>query len=240
MHSVQRSPEPGFFAGIRAANAQWDDLDGFNRRRIRDALAQDFGQICAYCERPCQFPAAEKPDEESIDHFRPRSRFPGQWLDWLNLVYACRRCNQRKGDSWPGCDDALINRMLAAEDSRYMPVSEYVNPNATDGKRPAGDFFSFDVTSGEIAPSDKIGSEDWSIARRTIRDIDLNDSIQADNDPGNLHNLRRYRLYLMIEALMAASEDPNLTNRIISDSLSPRSPFSSYIAAYVNSPFFSP
>lgn len=121
-----------------------------------------------------------------------------------------------------------------------MPVSEYVNPNATDGKRPAGDFFSCDVTSGEIAPSDKIGSEDWSIARRTIRDIDLNDSILGDNDPGNLRNLRRYRLYLMIEALMAASGDSNLTNLIISDSLSPRSPFSSYIAAYVNSPLFSP
>lgn len=239
MHSVQRSSEPGFFADIRAANTQWDDLDGFNRRRIRDALAQDFGQICAYCERPCQLPAAEKPDAESIDHFRPRSRFPSQWLDSLNLVYACRRCNQRKGDSWPGYDDALINKMIAAEDSRYMPVSEYVNPNAADDKRPAGDFFSFDVTSGEIAPSGKIGSEDWSIARRTIWDIDLNDSL-GDNDPGNLRHLRRYRLYLMIEALMAASGDPNLTNQIISDSLSPHSPFSAYIAAYVNSPLFSP
>ena len=130
--------------------------------------------------------------------------------------------------------------MLAAEDARYTPVSEYVNPNAGDNKRPAGNFFSFDVTSGEIVPSDKIGSEDWSIARRTISDIDLNDSILADNDPGNLRNLRRYRLYLMIEALMAASGDSNLTNLIISDSLSPRSPFSSYIAAYVNSPLFSP
>lgn len=241
MHSVQRSPEPEFFPDIRAAKSRWGELDDYSRIRIRDALAWDFGRICAYCERPCQSPTrAEKPDEESIDHFKPRRHFSDQWLDWLNLIYACRRCNQRKSDSWPGHDDALTNRLLAAEDPRYTPVSEYVDPNAANNKRPARDFFSFDISSGEIAPSDNISSEEWSIARRTISDIDLNDISLGDNDPGNLRQLRRYRLYLMIEALIAASGDLNLTNRIISESLSPHSPFSAYVAAYINSPQFAP
>ena len=241
MHSVQRSPEPRFFADIRATKTRWDDLEPSDRGRIRDALARDFGRVCAYCERPCQSPTkSEKPDEESIDHFKPRHHFSGQWLDWLNLIYACRRCNQRKGDSWPGYDDALINSLLAAEDPRYTPVSEYVNPDAANNKRPARDFFSFDLSSGEIAPSDKISSEEWSIARRTISDIDLNDNDLADNDPNNLRQMRRYRLYLMLEALIAASGDPNSTNRILSESLSPHSPFSAYLAAYVNSPRFAP
>ena len=239
LHSVQRSPEPGFFAAIRAAKTRWDDLEPSDRRRIRDALVRDFGPICAYCERPCQSPTrAEKPDEESIDHFNPRRHFSDQWLDWLNLIYACRRCNQRKSDSWPGHDDELTNRLLAAEDPRYTPVSEYVDPNAANNKHPARDFFSFDISSGEIVLSDNISSEEWSIARRTISDIDLNDISLGDNDPGNLRQLRRYRLYLMIEALIAASGDLNLTNRIISESLSPHSPFSAYVAAYVNSPQF--
>ena len=235
MHSVQRSPEPGFFAAIRAAKTRWDELDSADRRRIRDALVRDFGPICAYCERPCQPPtSAKKPDDESIDHFKPRSRFPGQWLDWHNLVYACRRCNQRKENNWPGYDDALTNRWLAAEDPRYTPVSEYVNPNTSDDRRPAQDFFSFDTISGEIAPSDNISPQEWSIARRTIRDIDLND------DLGDLSKLRRNWLNLILEALAKVAEDPNSTNQIIAKSLSPHSPFSAYVAAYVNSPQFAP
>ena len=244
MHSVQRSPKPGFFAAIRAAKTRWDELDSTDRRRIRDALVRDFGPICAYCERPCQPPTrAKKPDEESIDHFKPRSRFLGEWIDWLNLVYACRRCNQRKWNKWPGYDDALINSFLTAEDPRYTPVSEYVNPNAAADRRPARDFFSFDTSSGKIAPSDKIGSEkrseEWSIARRTIWDIDLNDEL-GDYGRGNLCNLRQDWLDSILEKLMAACGDPNLTNHIISAYLSPHSPFSAYVAAYLNSPQFAP
>ena len=131
MRSVERSPEPDFFDDLRAAYTRWEDLDGGDRQHIRDALVRDFGTVCAYCEQPCQSPTQyEEPHDESVDHFRPRHRFPNQWLDWLNLVYACRRCNQAKGRNWPGFDDALVNQLLAGEDHRYVPVSEYVNPSA--------------------------------------------------------------------------------------------------------------
>ena len=87
VHAVRRSPEPRLVAELRAANIRWEDLDGASRRRIRDALAEDFGPICAYCERPCQSPMGsdDLSSEASIDHFRPRSGFPDLWLDWLNL-----------------------------------------------------------------------------------------------------------------------------------------------------------
>ena len=109
MHLVQRSPEPAFFAVLRAAHTQWNDLDGGNRKQIRDALVADFGPICAYCEQPCQTPtrSGDSFNEETIDHFRPRHWFPHLWLDWPNLIYACHRCNQAKGGSWPGYDDQL-------------------------------------------------------------------------------------------------------------------------------------
>ena len=98
LHSVPRSPEPEFLAELRSAYTNWDDLDGGDRRRIRDALARDFGLVCAYCEQFCQ-PTQSRaqtggeespppPDEESIDHLRPRSLFPNLWLDWPNLIYA--------------------------------------------------------------------------------------------------------------------------------------------------------
>ena len=120
MHSVERSPDPDFLAQMSTDHANWDELDGGDRRRIRDALAHDFGPICAYCETQCEWPNSYRnsPRQETIDHFRPRYRFPNLWLDWLNLVYACHRCNQTKGNSWPGFDDDNVDENLKSEDSR--------------------------------------------------------------------------------------------------------------------------
>lgn len=233
MRSVPRSPEPDFFAELRAAHSQWDDLDGSDRARIRDALVQDFGTVCAYCEQPCQSPTQyEEPNEESIDHFRPRKRFPKRWLDWLNLVYACRRCNQAKGGNWPGFDDDFINRILAAEDTRYLPVSEYVNPNAVDGQRPAGEFFAFDVETGEVLPSAQLCREEWSMARRTIRDIDLNDSSLGENNEFHLWNWRLEQRALLIERINLLDDFDAKVN-IMLEFMLPDKPFSSFITAYV-------
>lgn len=233
MHSVQRSREPDFFVAIRAANTQWDDLDGSNRRRIRHALAQEFGRICAYCEQFCQLPTpAGNPNEESVDHFRPRSRFPDQWLDWLNLVYSCRRCNQSKADSWPGYDDALTNRLLAAEDSRYTPISEYVNPNADAARRPANEFFDFNIATGEIAPAERLDPVEWSIARRTVADINLNDSDRGENEPGHLPYLRRSQLGLLIYELDRL-DDFDSKVQLMLEFILPDKPFSGFVTAYL-------
>ena len=45
MRSVTRSPEPAFLGSMRADHTQWDDLDGGDRQRIRNALVQDFGPV---------------------------------------------------------------------------------------------------------------------------------------------------------------------------------------------------
>ena len=234
MHSVERSPKPDFLAQLRATHTQWDDLQGNERRRIRDALVRDFGTICAYCERPCQGATAthEDPGEETIDHFRPRNRFPELWLDWLNLVYACRRCNQAKGGSWPGFDDELVNQMLAGEDARYEPVTEYMNPSAVDGQRPAREFFDFDAETGEMLPSSELGRVEWSMARRTIRDVDLNDSTLGENDESHLWNLRRRQRALLIERINRL-EDFDAKLNIMLEFMLPDKPFSSFIRAYV-------
>ena len=237
MHSVERSPEPDFFEGLRAAYSRWDDLDGGNRRRIRDALVRDFGVVCAYCERPCSATATDQdPSEESIDHFRPRSRFQGQWLDWPNLVYSCRRCNQAKGNSWPGFDDALVNQMLAGEDARYVAVSEYVNPNAVSGQRRAENFFAFDVETGEVLPASQLDSLEWSMARRTIRDVDLNDSELSGNDQSHLWNWRLRQRALLIERINGLDDFDAKVN-IMLEFMLPDKPFSSFIAAYVKGRF---
>ena len=209
-------------------------MDGEVRRRLREGLAQDFGGICAYCERQCepQSDASNPPNREEIEHFRPRSRFPELSFEWLNLVYACHRCNRAKDDSWPGFDDEIINQLLSAEDDRYTPVSEYVSPNAAAGQRSASEFFSYDVDTGEILPSSRLPPLQWSMARRTIRDIDLNDSQLGENDPNHLWRLRRAQLDMMRTAVNAA-EDDNLAILLVQEFTLPDSPFSSFMVAYV-------
>ena len=196
-------------------------------------MAQDFSGICAYCERKCepQTPSGN-PFREEIEHFRPRRRFPELAFDWSNLVYACRRCNQSKADSWPGFEDASINLLLTAEDPRYTPVSEYVSPNESAGQRPATDFFFYDFDTGEILPSAKLSSFEWSVARRTISDIDLNDSRLGENDSNHLWRQRRAQLDILREAANAQDDD-ELAAMIVQDLMLPDSPFSSFVQAYV-------
>ena len=237
MRSVARSPEPELLCSLGADKAHWDDLDGEDRRHIRDALVQDFGPVCVYCQRPCAEPTRnERPDEESVDHFRPRKHFQGLSLDWQNLVFACRRCNQAKGDSWPGFDDCLINQMLSAEDTRYVAVSEYVSPNATDVQRAAEQFFSFNSDTGKMRPSDELDGSEWSIARRTIRDIDLNDSSLGENDKSHLWNLRLDQQALLIERINQL-DDFEAKVDIMLEFMLPDKPFSNFIRAYVNGRF---
>ena len=219
-------------------------MDGADRIRIRDALARDFGRICAYCQQFCQptqprtragaEEAAPSFDEESIDHFRPRGRFPELWLDWLNLVYACYRCNQNKGDQWPVPDDRKNRLLTAAFRPRYTSVSEYVDPNGADNRRSAHEFFDWDFDSGEMMPSEQLDGMGWSIARRTIDDIDLNGerSELREFDPDHIFNQRRYHLYLFMERLSA---DSDFRDQIMRGDTTPGQPFSGFISAYLDS-----
>ena len=236
MRSVPRSPEPVFFAELRATYAGWDDLNGQDRRRIRAELIQDFGEICAYCQQRCRPPrpsGLERPNDESVDHFRPRSRsqFQNLWLDWPNLIYSCRLCNQNKGNKWPGIGDTydeISNRILSTEDSRYVHASEYINPTEFVGQRPAQQFFDFDIDTGKIVPSDQLTHEEWSLARRTIWDLDLNSNY--------LCNLRLERLAWFIERLDTINEFEGKLDVMLRLML-PRMPFSRFIRAYVTRRF---
>ncbi len=228
MHSVQRSQDPPFLVELRVAFGEWHgrDLDGADRVRIREELRGDFGAICTYCEKTChpQAGSKESPDGETIDHFRPRSLFPRLWLDWLNLVYVCWRCNDIKGDSWPGYGNSITEKLL--------PATEYVNPNAADGRRAANEFFDFNIDTGEIRPAEGLTSVEQSQALRTIRDIDLNDLLLSGNDPDHLLTQRLDWLDAVLERLEAV-DDFNRRVTMLFEFTMPDKPFSTYIYAYI-------
>ena len=243
MRSAKRSPEPWFLAELRTADKAWpDDSSSPERGQIRAALRQDFKAICAYCQQSCEpvrrtqaqngSETRPLPNEESIDHFRPRNKFPSLRFDWLNLIYACYRCNQRKGGSWPGCDEPQPDQSISDGNSGYKPVTEYVNPNAVEGQLPAGAFFDFNIDTGEMMPSEQLDRPEWYTARRTILDIDLNDQNLGENDRRHLWNQRIRQRDLLIEQL-SQQKCFDAQVRMMLEFMAPDKPFSSFISAYV-------
>ena len=227
MHSIPRSPEPDFLLDLLTRYSDWSQLEPVERRQVRSALADDFSEICAYCEQQCVEPTrAERDNEESVDHFRPRRHYPNEWLNWLNLIYACRRCNQSKLSKWPTIDDR-DNRLLARI-TRYEPISEYVCPNQSDTQLHCETLFAFNVATGEINPANDIDDAHWSMAYRTIVDIDLN-SIQ----PGQLDlpELRK-EWVKSLETTLNKAENPDLRSTIISGFCRRDQPFSSLAMSY--------
>jgi HNH endonuclease len=64
--------------------------------RYRPWLRDEFDFRCAYCLKRETW--GQVTGEFELDHFEPQSLNPKLSLDYLNLVYACRRCNAVKRD----------------------------------------------------------------------------------------------------------------------------------------------
>ncbi|MCI0376883.1 MAG: HNH endonuclease [Gemmataceae bacterium] len=62
----------------------------------RPWLRDEFDFRCVYCLKRETW--GQVTFEFELDHFRPQSLDPQLKLDYLNLVYACRRCNAVKRD----------------------------------------------------------------------------------------------------------------------------------------------
>ena len=74
------------------------------------------------------------------------------------------------------------------------------------------------------------------MARRTIRDIDLNDSTLGEYDPRHLWNRRLHQRDLLIERLNSL-DDFDLKVRTLFEFTLPDKPFSAFIFAYFTERF---
>jgi uncharacterized protein (TIGR02646 family) len=81
--------------------------------KYKRLLREDFGYRCCYCgSHESVFGALRN---MTIDHFRPKSRFPELAAEYSNLYYCCGECNTYKADRWPS------EAQLAA-DLRFVDV----------------------------------------------------------------------------------------------------------------------
>lgn len=69
-------------------------------RLIREQVIQEQGRMCQRCRRHIS-----NDNDLTVDHIKPRSKFPELALDKSNLQILCRTCNSAKGAT---CDEESI------------------------------------------------------------------------------------------------------------------------------------
>lgn len=113
--------------------------DLFHQRELRSLISEEFNKKCAYCERPLG-------DSGDIDHFRPKSLYPWLAFEWVNLLYACKTCNQSKSDKFP-----LVGRsapfLSTIDEIRLIEQPLLVDPTS----ELPGKYLNF-LSTGLIAP----------------------------------------------------------------------------------------
>lgn len=124
------------------ARFSWYQFEGRSaREHILPSLAAQTAEHCSFCDA---FPVRGV-SNETVEHFRPKSRYPELAYSWSNLYYCCDACQSAKGEKW---DDLLIN------------------PDADDFA--CSRYFEFDFTTGEIKPNAMSGVQDQQRAIKTI------------------------------------------------------------------------
>jgi len=100
---------------------------------------------------------------KSIEHHKPKSRFPDEAYSWGNLFYCCSLCQSRKREIWHA-------RLLKPDEADYA-FSRY---------------FQWNFRKNRIEPSDSASPADRKAAQLTICLYNL-------NAPEHCHCRRRAR-----------------------------------------------
>ena len=96
MKSFVKTTEPEQLSTWKAmANADWqptyDDLSGTEKSAVKNALMEEQGYICCYCERRLT------DNDSHIEHFRPQHDPAVDPLDFGNMLCSCQK-KLKKGD----------------------------------------------------------------------------------------------------------------------------------------------
>ena len=102
---------------------------------IREALCAVTDRRCAYCDGPIGTESLN-----TIDHFKPKSKFPDHAYEWTNLFPACGVCQSHKSNKW--LDGLLKPDVIGYEPQRYFranhrtgDIEPHPNADASDQQR---------------------------------------------------------------------------------------------------------
>jgi len=78
-------------------------------RSYKISLQEEFYCRCVYCTLPDVLKGHEA---FGVDHYRPRSKFPGLEVEYTNLFYSCNICNSMKRDFWPSKEQLVKKHFI--------------------------------------------------------------------------------------------------------------------------------
>lgn len=79
-------------------------------QQFKPHLRKEFAGQCVYCRAVDH----GREDAFGVDHYRPKSNplFKGLETEYLNLYYACNRCNRYKLAFWPTATQLMEGRFI--------------------------------------------------------------------------------------------------------------------------------
>ena len=103
MRRIAKGSEPEELTRWRRKNPgkRYQHLKPNDRKPIREACAKEQRHLCVYC---CSRIDINNTHTVRIDHVKPQSRFPGDSLNYQNMVVSCSTPNQ--------CDIAKDNHII--------------------------------------------------------------------------------------------------------------------------------
>ncbi len=160
MERIERLPGPGW---LKEKSQQWqqeckvgnanpgsiDFGEKEKREEVVDTLSDMTKEHCSFCDA---FPMG-KMLEDTIEHFRPKAKFPELAYEWENLFLACRKCQKAKRDKF---DEKLLR-----PDKNSYSFDRY---------------FDIETDTGKLKPNINASKEDQERAELTIKLYGLNDS----------------------------------------------------------------
>ena len=122
---------------------RWYFVDGISARdHLLPTLRLQTEDHCSFCDA---FPVGGV-SNETIEHFRPKSKFPEHAYTWTNLYYCCDACQNAKREEW--------HDMLLHADAADYSFSRY---------------FEFDFTTRGIKPNPLANEQDQRRAAITVQ-----------------------------------------------------------------------
>lgn len=81
-----------------------------NYRKYKPYLRLEFDHSCSYCE--IREPELGGQQSFCVEHYKPKKKFPSLINIYQNLLYACRHCNQWKGEYWPSVSGKILGCVI--------------------------------------------------------------------------------------------------------------------------------
>lgn len=165
--------EPKFFIDAKTkvklpfVSSAWyeigTDEKGFKTNLRECILLEEQNMLCAYCEKEIEADG----DNSNTDHFKTRSLFPRNTLDYNNLLVSCK--------SKFHCESIKDNFGLTCVDYEKIINPVFENPDI---------FFDYGI-DGDILVKDGLSNRDKGKAEFTIEVFELN-NLSLKKDRANI------------------------------------------------------